>query len=197
MRTFSFWKSNLLRLFFLLGLAVFQSQGCTSSVPPKLRALEVGDKLLDFSLMDENGQIFKLSNLDPGWYLIIVLYRGYYCNACKTMLFDLKDNYSILAPYHATLVAISTDSLEDSFNYNSQWRFPFPLLSDPSLRLIDAFGARHVNGHGIYDIAHPSIIIIDPQKIIRYKKIGQNPDELPNAHEILSIIKNLENKGKV
>ncbi len=196
MRAFSFWKSTLFRMFLLLGLAVFQFQGCISSTPPKSRALEVGDKLLDFSLMEENSQIFKFSNLDPGWYLVIALYRGYYCNACKDMLFDLKDNYSLFAPSRATFVAVSTDSPEDSYNFNSQWQFPFPLLSDPSLRLIDAFGARHPHGHGIYDIAHPAIIIIDPQKIIRYKKIGKNPDELPNAHEILSIIQGLENKGK-
>ncbi len=148
--------------------------------------------MLDFSLMDENGQIFKLSSLNPNWYLVVVLYRGSYCNACRTMLFDMKDNYTSLTSLNTALVAVSTDTLQDSYDFNNQWRFPFPLLSDPKLTLIDAFGARHPNGHGIYDIAHPSIIIIDPQKVIRYKKIAQNPDELPDAREICSMIQKFE-----
>jgi peroxiredoxin len=191
-------KNRLVGKFLLTVLLTFYFQGCSSSIePPKQRGLDVGDKLLDFSLMDENGQIFKYSSLDPGWYLVIVFYRGAYCNACRTMLFDLKDNYSLFPPLHATFVAISTDSLEDSYNYNNQWRFPFPLLSDPSLRLIDAFGDRHPNGHGIYDIAHPATVIIDPQKIIRYKKIGQNPEDLPNAHELAFLIQSMEAKTKI
>lgn len=164
--------SIVLPLFFLALLF----EGCKPSAPPpRPQALGIGDKLLDFSLMDENGQIFKFSSLNPNEYLVIVLYRGSYCNACQAMLFDMKNNFSSLASLNATLVAVSTDTLQDSYDFNNQWRFPFPLLSDSKLTLIDAFGARHPNGHGIYDIAHPAIIIIDPQKIIRYKKIVKTP----------------------
>jgi len=173
--------------------------GCKSSSPtPALtrpNGLEVGDKLVDFSLMDENGQIFKLSDLQADWYLVVVLYRGAYCNACRTMLFNLKDNYSLFTSEHVAIAAISTDSVEDSFHFNDQWRFPFPLLSDPNLKLIDAFGARHPNGHGIYDVAHPSIIIMDPQKTIRYKKLGKEPDDLPNPNEIVSLIQGFKGKA--
>lgn len=186
------YRGNPILPIFLCSLLALPIESCSSPKTPSLSrpsGLEVGDKLVDFSLMDENGQIFKLSNLQTGWYLVIVLYRGDYCDACRTMLFNLKENYSLFTPQNITIAAISTDSVEESAHYNDQWRFPFPLLSDPSLRLIDAFGARHPNGHGIYDIAHPSILIVDPEKTIRYKKIANDPSELPNANEIISLIK--------
>jgi len=106
------------------------------------------------------------------------------------MLFGLKDNYSVLGAERIAVVAISTDSVDESSRFNNQWRFPFPLLSDPNLRIIDAFGSRHPNGHGIYDVAHPAMIILDPQKTIQYKKINNNADELPNTNEIISLVKN-------
>lgn len=192
-----FFKKNLLFQLLLFVIFALSLQSCNTPKPPsRPSGLEVGDKLLDFSLMDENDRIFKLSDLDPGWYLAIVLYRGSYCNSCRTMLFNLKDNNSAFVAEHVAVAAISTDSIEDSAQFNSQWRFPFPLLSDPGLKLIDAFGARHTNGHGIYDIAHPAVIIIDPQKVIRYKKIAENPDELPGPNEILFLIKGFKDKAK-
>lgn len=190
-----FQKIPLLRQT-LLGLFLISVWGChSSSTPSRPGGLQVGDKLLDFSLMDENGRIFELSKLDPGWYLVVVLYRGSYCNACRTMLLDLKDDGPAFVSEQVAIAAISTDSTEDSSQFNSQWRFPFPLLSDPALKLIDAFGARHPNGHGIYDIAHPAIIVIDPQKTIRYKKIAKNPDELPGPNEILFLIKGFKDNA--
>ena len=194
--TIHFWKTSSFFRWPLLAVLLLALQNCSPPpTPARPGGLQVGDKLLDFSLMDENGQIFRLSNLGADWYLVVVLYRGSYCSACQTMLFNFKDNDPAYVAEHVAIAAISTDSVEDSAQLNSQWRFPFPLLSDPSLKIIDAFGARHPNGHGIYDIAHPAIIIIDPQKTIVYKKIVKNPDELPGPNEILFLIKGFKNKA--
>ncbi len=184
--------SILVPFLFSLGL-ILLNQGCGSS-PANVKpgGLQIGDKVDDFSLMDDNGQIMKLSDVPSGWYLVIVLYRGYWCNACRDQLFKLKEDFPRFAPLHATLVAVSTDSVEDSATINQQWRFPFPLLSDPHLSLITALGALHAKGHGIHDIAHPAIIILDPQKIISYKIIGQNPIDLPNDNELIYILQQME-----
>jgi peroxiredoxin len=136
----------------------------------------------------------KLSDVPAGWYLVIILYRGYWCNACRDQLFRLKDDFSQFAPLHAVLATVSTDSVEDSYIVEQQWHFPFPLLSDPHLSLITALGAQHIKGHGIHDIAHPAIIIIDPQKTIRYKTMGQNPTDLPTDNELVYILQQMEKR---
>ena len=169
--------------------------GCGSSEPPvplKPGGLQVGDKAYDFSLLDSNNKIIKMSDVQPGWYLVLILYRGSWCSACQGQLAGLKEDFPKFTEIHATLMAVSTDPVEDSADFNQQWRFPFPLLSDAELKVIDAYGARHPKGHGGKDIAHPTTIIIDPQKIVRYKYVGKDPMDRPTDNEILFTIQQIQ-----
>jgi peroxiredoxin len=194
-----FFRRKSFLYFFIFGVLgiIFAFQGCGSPSPnSNSNALGIGDKLKDFSLLDENGHLTKLSDVPPGWFLVIYLYRGNYCSGCRDRLFKFKDDYSKFASLHAALMAVSTDPVEYSADFHQQWRFPFPFLSDPHLQLIDAFGARHPKGHGIHDVAHPSFIIIDSQKIIRFKVIAYKPDDEPLDDELLSIIQQLEGQKK-
>jgi peroxiredoxin Q/BCP len=189
-------KSLSLSVFLLFGV-ILLSQGCSStSETIKPDGLQVGDKVDNFSLVDQKGHAIKLSDVPPGWYVVIYLYRGLYCSGCQNRLFKFKDDISRFNSLHVALMAISTDLIEDSAVFNQQWRFPFPLLSDPHLQLIDTFGARHPHGHGIHDVAHPSYIIIDPQKIIRYKLIALKPDDEPTNDELLLKIQQFEGLKK-
>ncbi len=178
----------------MLASAIFISSGCGSPnpAPPKPGGLQVGDKATDFSLLDSDGHTVTLSNVKEGWYLVLFFYRGYWCSACLNQLLNLKQDFPKFAAFHAAVVAVSTDSVEDSNHFNQQWRFPFPLFSDPRLHLIDDYGARHPEGHEGKDIAHPAVIIIDPQKIVRYKYIGKFATDRPEDDEILYTIQQLE-----
>jgi peroxiredoxin len=180
-----------------LALTVLLLSGCGSEAPPvpiKPGGLQVGDPAYDFALMDSTGHLVRLSDTRPGTYLVLILYRGSWCSACLNQLTDLEDDFPRFTALHATLAAVSTDSIEDSAHFNQQWRFPFPLLSDPRLQVIDAYGARNPRGHDGKDIAHPSTIIIDPHKIVRYKYVGRNPIDRPTDNEILFALQQIEQK---
>jgi peroxiredoxin len=188
-------SGRLFILFFLclFGFGVFS--GCVSNenkAALKPGGLEAGDKAYDCSLMSSTGQRVNLSQTSPGWYLVLVLYRGYWCNACQEQLAELKADFLKFSALHATLAAISVDSLEDSADLNRQWNFPFPLLSDPELKVIDAYGVRHVGGHGIHDIARPTVLIIDPRRIVRFKYVGKNAADRPTDNEILFSIRRIQ-----
>jgi peroxiredoxin len=147
-----------------------------------------GDMAADFSLMDINGKMTHLSSVPKDTYLVIILYRGFWCSACQTQLFNLKDDYPRFLQEHAIIYAVSTDLVEESLNFNQQWRFPFTLLSDVNCNLIGAYGAINKAGHNGHPIAHPTVIIIDPQKRVRYRYIGTNPQDRPTDDEILAEI---------
>ena len=184
----------------LTGMGIGWLSGCGSQEPPvplKPGGLQVGDKAYDFSLMSSTGQLVKMSDLKPGWYLVLILYRGQWCGACQGQLAGLKDDYSRFTAVHATIAAVSVDSLEDSAQFNGQWRFPFPLLSDTQLKVIDAYGARHPQGHGGKDIARPTTIIIDSNRIVRYKYIGKDPVDRPTDNEILFTIQQIQKQDGV
>lgn len=185
---------NLLKTSFLL-IALALAGGCGSKdepVPQKPGGLQPGDPAYNFSLSDSNGQIIKLSDMKPGWCLVMILYRGHWCSACQGQLTSLKEDYDKFLKLHASIVAVSVDPVEDSADFNGQWRFPFPLLSDPRFKVIDAYGARHPNGHEGKDISRPTVILIDPNKVVRFKYIGKDPTDRPTNNEILFDIQDLQ-----
>jgi peroxiredoxin len=58
----------------------------------------------------------------------------------------------------------------------------FPLLSDPDLHVIRAYGAEHV-GHSI---ARPSVFVIDRAGVIRYEHVGAGMADQPPVDVILA-----------
>lgn len=163
--------------------------GCGSStpmIPPG--GLAVGDKALDFALMDQTGHVMKLKDMQEGWYLVLVLYRGHWCTACLNHLLDIKKDYAQFTSRKAAIAAVSVDTVEETTHFGEEWRFPFPLLSDTRFQVIDAYGARHPQGHEGKDISHPAVIIIDPQRVVRYKYIGKTPLDRPTNVEVLYLL---------
>ena len=168
--------------------------GCkkAAEIPYRSGGLTVDDKAYPFSLPDSNGHILKLEDMQEGWDLVLVFYRGHWCGACQNQLLNLKDDYSKFTAQHTALAAISVDTIEDSAHFTQEWRFPFPLLSDTRLQVIDAYGLRNPNGHDGKDISHPAVIIIDSGKRVRYKYVGKTPMDRPADDEILFEIQKIQ-----
>ncbi len=186
-------KGILLTACILTGLFLGPLSCAPPSVTTKPGGLAPGDMATDFSLLDSNGQMTHLTSVPPNTYLVLLFYRGYWCGACQTQLFGLKDDYSRFLQLHSIIYAVSTDLVEESLSFNQQWRFPFTLLSDVKLNLIGAYGAINQAGHNGHPIAHPTVIIIDPTKKIRYKYVGKNPQDRPTDDEILAEIQREQN----
>ena len=187
-----------LRSVLALTAALSLSSGCGSPPEPLVQkpgGLTVGDKAADFSLMDSDGHPMKLSDVQAGWYLVLVLYRGHWCSACQNQLINLKDDYPKFTALHAALAAVSVDTMEESAHFTKEWRFPFPLLNDSKFQVIDAYGAHHPGGHDGKDISKPAVIIIDPQKIIRFKHVGVSPVDRPTDDEILFYIQQMQQQA--
>jgi peroxiredoxin len=169
-------------------ILILPPMACGPSPVSKPGGLRPGDFATDFSLTDSYGKITHLTSVPPDTFLVLIFYRGFWCSACQTQLFNLKDDYPRFLQHHAIIYAVSTDLVEECLDFTQQWRFPFTLLSDVNLNLIGAYGAINKAGHNGHPIAHPTVIIIDPQKRIRYKYIGANPQDRPTDEEILAEI---------
>jgi peroxiredoxin len=67
----------------------------------------------------------------------------------------------------AKLVAVSVDSVELNRGVRDRLGLSFPVLSDPELVAVDAFGLRHTGGNPFAepplspDISRPAIYVID------------------------------------
>ncbi len=190
-------NGSFIKIGILAAVLAFLS-GCGRPPDPSVNkpgGLGIGDKAADFALMDNTGHVMRLSDIQEGWSLVLILFRGHWCSACQNQLINLKDDYPKFAALHTALAAISVDTVDESAHFAEEWRFPFPLLSDTQFQVIDAYGARHPGGHEGKDISKPAVIIIDPQKIIRFKHVGTSPVDRPSDEEILFMIQQMEQKA--
>ena len=64
----------------------------------------------------------------------------------------------------------------------------FPILSDPDLRMIDAYGFRHVAAHDGNDIALSASVLIDADGIVRWTSVAKNFRVRPTPSEVLAAI---------
>jgi peroxiredoxin len=64
----------------------------------------------------------------------------------------------------------------------------FPLLSDPDLGVIDAYGLRHVAGHDGGDIAHSASVLIDAAGIVRWVFVTRNVRVRPTPDVVLAAV---------
>jgi peroxiredoxin len=78
-------------------------------------------------------------------------------------------------------VGISVDELDDSRELVTKLGLGFPLLSDPDLRAIHAYGvADESNG-----IAWPSEFLVDRGGRIRWRATAQAVGKRPSADDVL------------
>jgi peroxiredoxin len=79
------------------------------------------------------------------------------------------------------LVAISADTQEDSRGFTKDLGLRMPLLADPELKVISAYGVA-MEGK---DIAVPSTFVLDETGAIRWHYVGENMKDRPAAQILL------------
>jgi len=68
-------------------------------------------------------------------------------------------------------------------------KLDYPILSDPNLRAIDAYGLRHAGaGPDGGDIAHSASVLVDGSGVVRWTFVTQNYRVRPTPAEVLAAI---------
>jgi len=89
-----------------------------------------------------------------------------------------------------SLVAISADAQEDSRSFIAEKGIRVPLLADPALEVISAYGVA-MEGK---DIAVPSTFVLDRTGAIRWRYVGENMKDRPSSRQLLDQAAGLEAK---
>jgi peroxiredoxin len=67
----------------------------------------------------------------------------------------------------------------------------FPILSDPTLQTIDAYGLRHVAAHEGHDVAHSASVLVDGAGVVRWTFVTRNVRVRPTPAQVLAAIDGL------
>jgi peroxiredoxin len=172
-------------------------------------ALDVGDKVLNFSLEDAFGKVRTLEDCHQSPWLIINFFRGQFCPFCNLELKTLQDKLDSIQDCPADLVAISPQKVKPSRDTVYRNKLTYTVLSDPETIIGSLFGVSFIAPDYMKDfhlktgvprdyldeknqlrLFIPATYIIDRQKVIRYRFLELNPAKRMDPDEIVFFIKN-------
>src|ERR1043166_3972743 len=94
---------------------------------------QLGERLEEFNLPDEDGRLVSLSSLLRSGPAVISINRGHWCPYCKLELRSLAASHARIKELGASIVSIMPDVAEYTGGYSRAHELPFPLLSDVDL----------------------------------------------------------------
>ncbi len=174
---------KLLLLTFILLIGIFVTQ-CKAKIKKPLR---IGDRVPDFSLLDQNGAIFNLSDA-KGQALVIYFYPKDDTPGCTKEACRFRDEFEVFSDLNARVIGVSSDDVASHKEFEIKYNLPFTLLADTDQKLrklfgVPSFGAGLVPGRVTY--------IIDKKAVVRYvfNSMRQAEMHVDKSLEILKTFK--------
>jgi peroxiredoxin len=168
------------------------------------KILPVGSKIPEFQLRDHDGKAVSSSGLLAHGRLVLCFIRGRWCPFCVAQMEAMNLVLPELEQAGATLVAISPQTVQQSFFMRDQHRLRFPLLADAGNKVARQFGLTYrvldeqravyrrafvnlpfVNGDDSWELPIPATHIIDSDSTVLYASADEDYTERPEPEDIL------------
>jgi len=166
--------------------------------------LPVGAKAPSFELPDHDGKLVRSSDLLSKGKLALCFIRGRWCPFCVGQMEAMNLFLPQIEHAGATLVAISPQTVKQSFFMHDQHKLRFPLVSDAGNKVARQFGLTHrvppmqeavyrrafvnlpfANGDESWELPIPSTYIVDRDSTILYASANEDYTERPEPAEIV------------
>ena len=102
--------------------------------------LQIGDKMPAFSVADEQGRVVTDKDL-LGKKTVIYFYPKDSTPGCTAEACNIRDNHHAYLAAGYQVFGVSKDSQASHIKFKEKYDLPFPLLSDPTTQMMQAFGA--------------------------------------------------------
>jgi thioredoxin-dependent peroxiredoxin len=146
--------------------------------------LKPGDKAPPVKGILQDGSEFDPKTVS-GKKVILYFYPKDDTAGCTTEACNLRDNYKEMLRRGFFVIGVSPDSPEKHRRFIEKYHLPFPLISDPELKLIKAFdvwGKKQFLGR-IFDGLIRSTFVIDKNGTI--EEVIEKVDSAGHARQLL------------
>jgi len=140
-----------------------------------------------FEGKDQDGNVIKLSDY-IGKKVILYFYPKDDTPGCTAEACSLRDGNKELLSEGYVILGVSPDSVKSHKGFASKFNLPFPLISDPEKKILNAYGAygeKLMYGKPVTGVLRTTFII-DAKGII--KKIIRKVDTKDHASQILNSV---------
>ena len=141
---------------------------------------------MDLQLQDNQGNPFKLSDYQGNDFLLLIFFRGIWCNHCKKQLRGIEQHKFEFAQLHTKLMAVSCDTNFNSSLLKSFLKLSFPVISDKDFSVIDHFNLKTT--YKDKTVSKPAVFLFSPTQQILFQYIGEEYDDRLSAKQLLRTI---------
>jgi peroxiredoxin Q/BCP len=123
--------------------------------------LKEGIKAPMFEGTDQDSRVVKLSDF-AGKKVVLYFYPKDNTPGCTAEACNLRDNYNSLIDKGFAVVGVSMDSEKSHKDFASKYSLPFPLISDPSKKILNDYGVwreKKLYGKSFMGVARTTFII--------------------------------------
>lgn len=142
--------------------------------------------LKDLKFIENNGEQSSLFEYQANDSLLIIFFRGAWCNYCKKQLKEFNQKIEEFKALNIKILAISNDSKLNSSLLRSFLKLEFPVIADPDLEIINEFNLK--TEYKDKPVSKPAIYMYNPEYEEVFSYIGEEYDDRLSAEEILKQI---------
>ncbi len=166
--------------------------------------LPVGAKAPEFELQDHDSKLLSSANLLAKGRLVLCFIRGRWCPFCVGQMEAMNLVLTEIEQAGATLVAISPQTVKQSFFMHDLHKLRFPLLSDSGNEVARQFGLTYrvneeqqriyrrafvnlpfANGDESWELPIPATFILERDGTVLYAAATEDYTERPEPADIL------------
>ena len=104
-----------------------------------MNPINIGSSIPEFSLPDQNGNLFDIKAVVGKKNLVIYFYPKDDTPGCTLQACGLRDAWGELSA-HANIFGVSVDSAASHEKFIKKYQLPFPLLSDADKKIVNSYG---------------------------------------------------------
>lgn len=170
-------------------------------------ALSAGAKAPAFELNDHNRKVVPSAQLLARRPLVVCFIRGRWCPFCVGQMEAMNLVAPLLEQAGASMVAVSPQTVQQSFFMQDQHKLRFRLLSDTGNQVARQFGLvyrvpeyqqaiykrvfvnlPHTNGDESWELPVPGTFVIDRDGTVLYASVDEDYTQRPEPAEILRTV---------
>jgi peroxiredoxin Q/BCP len=136
MKTFNLKKSLLASAFMLVVFA-----GCSNAQSAK-KTLDVGDNVPTFTLLNQDGKTFNISDYIGKKVLVIYFYPKDESMVCTKEACAFRDEFDDFTKAGAMVIGVNGGTVASHKEFQQHYKLPFTLLSDPDNKIYNMFGVK-------------------------------------------------------
>lgn len=152
-------------------------------------AIQVADKVEDFTLQNEKGNPIPLRELTKEGKVLLLFFPLAYSSVCTKEMCQVRDNMKLYNSLDATVAGISVDSFFTLNEFKRSNNLNFTLLSDFNREVSKQFDIIYDDYFGMIGVPKRSAFVINSNLVLEYAEVLEDSSKLPDFKAIKKALK--------